>query len=392
MAKQGELEENPFGNFSIESSTEIGNTELLKGFLDDEPIDTTKLEPIKKDEKIVKKEEDTSLINTEKVENEGQDILKDFLEDEKEEETTSDITTKTPESKDDESQFTALSRDLRKLGVFSPLEEGEDDIKTDQEFLELFTAEKKKGAVEMIDNFIGQFGEDYQNAFRAIYEKGVNPKDYFGTYNTITSFAELDLTKEENQIKVVRQALSDEGLEPEDVDSEVERIKNYGDLEAVAGKRHKVLVRKEAVKLQQMEQKAETDLQQKVAIKQQFIQNVNTVLEEKIKSKEFDGIPLNLKLAKELQDFLLTDRYRTPSGETLTEFDHAILELKRPENHLKKIKLGLLLKTLEKDPTLSTIQKSGITKKSDKLFEEVARQSKSTPTTELNKESSWWIK
>jgi hypothetical protein len=39
-----------------------------------------------------------------------------------------------------------------------------------------------------------------------------------------------------------------------------------------------------------------------------------------------------------------------------------------------KVKVGLLLKILEKDPTLSTIQKSGVSKKTDQLFGEVARQ------------------
>jgi hypothetical protein len=48
--------------------------------------------------------------------------------------------------------------------------------------------------------------------------------------------------------------------------------------------------------------------------------------------------------------------------------------MKRPENHAMKVKLGLLMKMLEKDPTLSTIQKTGVTKKSNQLFGEVARQ------------------
>ena len=113
-----------------------------------------------------------------------------------------------------------------------------------------------------------------------------------------------------------------------------------------------------------------------------------------MKSKEFDGIPINPKLAGELQDFLLVDKYKTASGETLTDFDRAILELKRPENHETKVKVALLMKILEKDPTLSTIQKTGITKKSNELFGEVARQverssvkgSKSQP-----KPNSWFL-
>jgi len=291
-------------------------------------------------------------------------------------------------------QFTALSRDLFKLGVFSKEDDEEEDaaIETPEAFLEKFQAEKKKGAIEIVDNFIGQFGEDYQKAFDAIFVKGVDPKDYFGAYNQIQSFTEMDLSQESNQVSVIRQALTDQGFEKEDVDTEVERLKNYGDLENVATKHHKVLVKKESAKLQQMEQQKESQLQQQQAIKQQYYQNVNNVLQEKIKAKEFDGIPINPKLAGELQDFLVTDKYKTNSGETLTDFDKTILELKRPENHATKVKLALIMKIMEKDPTLSTIQKTGITKKSNELFGEVARQAqkssvKSKPSTKPN---SWF--
>jgi len=77
----------------------------------------------------------------------------------------------------------------------------------------------------------------------------------------------------------------------------------------------------------------------------------------------------------------------------LTEFDKAILELKRPENHEKKVKIALLMKMLEKDPTLSTIQKTAITKKTDQLFGDVVRQTtKKAPTNSAQKPQpkSWF--
>ena len=77
----------------------------------------------------------------------------------------------------------------------------------------------------------------------------------------------------------------------------------------------------------------------------------------------------------------------------LTEFDRTILELKRPENHEMKVKVALLLKILEKDPTLSTIQKAGVTKKTDTLFGEVTRQSSKSAvksTKSSSKPTSWW--
>jgi hypothetical protein len=413
-----------FGNFSIENTMEMGagNAELLNDLLSPEtstgnPDDIQEIvkevsdpAPAPKKAPAGKTIGDVVAEGKAPEEDTSANLEKFLLGDDKEEDEEEEIITpkakakaapaETKEEEDDEeapevSRFTALSNDLFKLGVFTKDEDDEDTpIDTPEAFLERFQAEKRRGAIEVVNNFIGQFGEDYQQAFDAIFVKGVNPKEYFGTYNQIASFSDMDLSQENNQVAVIRQALADQGFESEDIDTEVERLKNYGDLETVATKHHKVLVKKEAQKLHQMEEKAQQELQQKQAIKNHYVQNVQTILQDKVKSKEFDGIPINPKLAGELQDFLLVDKYKTANGETLTDFDRAILELKRPENHEMKVKVALLMKILEKDPTLSTIQKTGITKKSNELFGEVARQvekssvkgSKSQP-----KSNSWFL-
>jgi DNA-binding transcriptional MerR regulator len=410
------LETPDFGNFSIQSTMEgMGSQELLSDLLgpdtstvnpdDIQDINTPDPEPAapapsKKKAQAASTENDAPA--DDKKEDDKKSIT-DFLYDDDTEEDEDDApvaaAAKADATDDDEeeapaaTQFAALSNDLFKLGVFTKDEDEEDiAISTPEEFLERFEAEKKKGAIDVVNNFIGQFGEDYQNAFQSIFVNGVNPKDYFSTYNAIENFSEMDLSQESNQIAVIKQALEDQGFDPEDITSEVERLKNYGDLENVATKHHKVLIKKEATKLQKLEQDRAAQLQQQAAIKQQYQQNVNSVLQEKIKSKEFDGIPLNPKLATELQDFLLAEKWKTPSGETLTDFDRTILDLKRPENHALKVKVGLLLKILEKDPTLSTIQKSGISKKSNELFGEVARQaSKSSVKSKGGTSPSSWF-
>jgi hypothetical protein len=420
--------ENPQFNFSIENTFEMGagNTELLNDLMSPETassnpddIQDIKNEPPVKQE-APKPEEKVASENKEKEEA-SVSLQKFLLSDTENEEEEEEVITPAPktkvktevaqkevekeEEKDSEetseetpevTQFGALANDLFKLGVFTKGEDEEDaSIATPEQFLERFQEEKQKGAVEMVNNFIGQFGEDYQQAFQAIFVKGVDPKEYFGTYNNIVSFSEMDLSDENNQVRVLKQALTDQGFEPEDINTEIDRLKNYGDLETVATKHHKVLVKKEAAKLQQVEQKAQQELQQKQAIKNQYVSNVQSILEDKLKAREFDGIPLNPKLVNELQDFLLVDRYKTSSGETITEFDKSILELKRPENHEKKVKVGLLLKILEKDPTLSTIQKTGVSKKSTQLFSEVARQASKTSVKSsgggAQKANSWFL-
>lgn len=403
-------QETPFGgNFSIQDTMEMGmgNAELLNDLMspDTASANPDDIKDISAEDApapaapVKTKAPKADDVAAEEKPEPTKDIT-NFLygDDDEEEEEEGDVAPKAKapaaseesEEEPEVSRFTALATDLLKLGVFTNDEDGEEEpITSPEQFLERFQEEKKKGAIEVVNNFIGQFGEDYQQAFDAIFVKGVDPKDYFGTYNAIQSFTDLDLSDEANQIAVIKQTLSDQDYDPEDITTEIERLKNYGDLESVAAKHHKVLIKKEAAKLQQLEEVRSKQLQQQAAFKQQYVQNVNSVLQDKLKAKEFDGIPLNSKLATELQDFLITDRYKTGSGEMLTEFDKTILELKRPENHEMKVKVGLLLKILEKDPTLSTIQKSGITKKSNELFGEVARQaskssiksSKSTPTS-----------
>lgn len=395
------------GNFGIQDTMEMGmgNAELLNDLLGPDSA-TSSPDDL---QEIVKEVEDPAPAktkpaaaktigddivekSTDKSDEDKKQDLQDFLlgdpeDEEDDDEAPAAKPVEKADSEEDDvedvasTKFEALANDLFNLGVFTKDDDDDEEpINTPEEFLERFQAEKKKGAIEVVNNFIGQFGEDYQQAFDAIFVKGVDPKEYFGTYNNIESFAEMDLAQESNQVAIIKQALADQGFDPEDVETEVERLKNYGDLETVATKHHKVLVKKEAQKLAQLEQKAEVQLQQKAAVKNQYIQNVQTILGEKLKAKEFDGIPLNPKIAGELQDFLLVDKYKTNSGETLTDFDRTILELKRPENHAMKVKLGLLLKILEKDPTLSTIQKTGVTKKSNELFGQVARQVEKSAT------------
>jgi uncharacterized protein Smg (DUF494 family) len=396
-------------NFGIIDTIEMGagNTEILNDLFAPEtstgnpdevtpiikeasPIIPAKKPDVPKGKEIVQVEEGETPA--------AQNVISNFLGDNTIEEETQEEIVK-PEVPVDEtpeevpvSTFTTLSKDLLKLGVFTT-EEGEEEaeITTPQEFLDRFKSEKQKGAIEVVNNFIGQFGEDYQNAFEAIFVKGVPPKEYFGIYNTIVDFANLDMSVEDNQIAVIRQGLTDQGFETEDIATEIERLKNYGDLEPVATKHHKVLVKKQTITLQQKEKQAEQDLKQRADIKNQYIQNVQTILQDKLKTKEFDGIPINSKLAAELQDFLLVDKWKTPSGELLSDFDRTILDMKKPENHGTKVKIALLLKILEKDPTLSTIQRTAISKQTDELFTNVARQVTKTKMSIPNSQPKSWF-
>jgi hypothetical protein len=244
--------DNPsFGNFSIENTMEMGagSAELLNDLLapetstsspddikdikdDPPPAQSSKKESSEEKKPAPEKEEDRSLekfllSDTEEEEDEEEPAVPEKTAKSKAPEAASEEEASEQEDGEQEvSQFGALAKDLLKLGVFSTDEdEDEEEIQTPEQFLERFQKEKQKGAIEVVNNFLGQFGEDYKRAFDAIFVKGVDPKEYFGTYNSIVSFSDMDLSEESNQVRVIKQALSDQGFEPEDIDTEVERLK-----------------------------------------------------------------------------------------------------------------------------------------------------------------------
>jgi hypothetical protein len=391
---------------NLESSG-AGDQSLLADLLADESdaaIGNASPDTISSIEKEEEKEDkETKTENEDKVEDKKNSSLSDFLSTEETnnteeeidsgvdndiekennidvEESASNISENNDQSNDDSQdvdiKFDSLSNQLADLGVFSR-NEGEEDtlnVGSPEEFLERWKAEKQKGAQEIVSDFIGQFGQDYQDAFSAIYVNGVDPKTYFSKSSGISDFSSMDLEDEKNQKDVVRTMLSEQGYESEDVESELEKLINYGDLEDASKRYHKVLVKKQKASLEIETQKAQREQQIKSAQQQEYVSNIQNVLQDRLKAKQFDGIPLNAKTANELQDFLLVDKWKTQSGEKLTDFDKAILDLKKPENHEQKVKVAMILRLLEKDPTLSTIQKTGISKKSSQLFKDVARQ------------------
>jgi len=413
-----EIEQDNF-SFGIQDTVQIGagNSNLLNDLLggdggEDVTTDPDKIQDINtpdgkpkpSDKPAAKKEEeeeaddslDSFLSNNDDEDDDDDDVIEGVKQNAGKPKKAGVEKQKKKEDDDDDNdddkvpgtQFGALANDLIELGVFSPSAEGDEPITTPEAFLAKFNTEKEEGARAMVDNFLGQFGDDYKNAFDAIFVNGADPKQYFQSSVKLRDFSNMDLTNEANQEKVVRRALADQGFEEEDIEDEVERLKNYGDLDTVSQRHHKVLIKKQAAALEEETKATQSKQAQKLQLKQTYYTNVNKLLQDKVKEKEFDGLPLNPKIATELQDFLLVDKWKTDSGDTLTDFDKYILDLKRPENHATKVKVGLLLKLLEKDPTLSTIQKSGASKKSNELFKEVSRQVANTPKKTTGK--SWF--
>lgn len=269
----------------------------------------------------------------------------------------------------DDPTYQTLSKDLLRLGVFTKNSEDETeeniDIKTPEDFLKRFSLEKKKGAIDILENFLSQYGDDRRALFDAIFVNGVDVQEYLQSFAKTEAIGALDMNHESNQERVVRAYYKNLKWDEAKIENRIQKLKDYGDLEDEAKTYHEVLLNKEKEYAADLEKKKANELKEKQDKEIDTRKSLSRILSLKLKDQELDGIPLNEKEANETLGYLTDKKYKLATGELLSEFDKDLLELNRAENHEMKLKLALLLKN---KLDLTKVKKNTISKESKALF------------------------
>lgn len=301
----------------------------------------------------------------------AEELLKAEEEEEEEHEEEEEIDEDEDDAKD--TQFESISKGLVRLGVFS--EEGELP-KTADEFAERFQMEKQKGASDWINNFLtSEHGEEGIEMFKAIFVDKVDPREYLSVHNEIMNLEELDIENEINQKKVFREFYKNLGWDETKIETKLQKSIDYGDLESDSKEYYQSLLEDTKAKKEQIQenkkQKEEAQFQEDTA----YRSTISKVLEDKLKAKEFNGIPLNPDKVKKVIDFMTTKKYQTPDKQKLTEFDKYMLETRKPENIADRIMIALL--KLD-NFNFESIKKRAITTETNEVFSELKSKTKST--------------
>ena len=297
----------------------------------------------------------------------GEESDKDEVESKEEEET--EVQEKETEGSVNYSQ---LAQDLFEAGVFT--EEEGTEANSAEDLLEKFNKIGERIANTQINNFFTQAGEEAYKAFEAIVVNKVDPQEYFGKIAEITSFKELDLSQETNQEKVVKKYYEKLGWNEERINKRVEKLKDYDDLTEEASLAQEQLVKEEEQHLAKIEKDKKEKREMEVRAKEQFKLELQQELQEKLKQKSIGDLPLNEDTAFKVFDYMTTPAYRhKTTGEILTKFDNLLMELKRPENKEKALKIALLE---ENGWDFSVIKKQAISKETNKLFQRAFQKEK----------------
>lgn len=375
-------------NLGIESSTVLGDIDAAEAFLSE-----TVTAPAKEIEKATEEEIAAKKKIPEKKKDEDKKIDSNTLINnmlEKKEEDEEENLEEKEEETGEINHFEVFSKELYNLGSFT-IEEGTDPViaKTPEEFVQLFNEQKQIAATDWLEGFLAKHGEDRRELFEAIFINGVEPDKYLPVYNEIANFEGIDLEKEENQESVVRSYYSKMGWTKPEVDNKIEKLRQYADLEDESKKVHPKLVQQQKEKLEQIAVEAQKKEENKLAIDVEYKKGLSAVLQEKVKTKDFDGIPIDEKRAAKAFDFLYTKKWKTASGELLTDFDKFILETRNSQNLPNRIKVALLAID---NFDFSKIQKKAVSKESNVLFSSLVTKDVKQSNKKQALENDSWAK
>lgn len=285
--------------------------------------------------------------------------------------------TETPEDPEtpEDNMFQSLAENLLDYGIFSKIEgEDEEPITSGEQLKERWEKEKEIQVNSKIYDFLlSKHGQEGLDVFNSIFVNGANPKDYLAKFDSLQSIKDMDLSQESNQETVFRAYQRRAGWSEEKINKYIDKYKSLGELEETATDLHEELLKHEEADLAEMAEEAELRERQKIQQETAYQQTISTLLQDKLKKGDFDGIPVTQKTAKETFDYLAQKRFRLPSGELLTTFDKDILELRKPENYELKLKIGLLLKD---GFDLTKVKAKAVTETKDKFFDKVIRENK----------------
>lgn len=362
-------------DMGIMSTEEIGSSQL---FADDQDI------------KAIKKEEEKEKTTDFSFETQGSPLVDQEEEVEtpktpKEEAPKKEVETLPSKEEEEEAEetedaeeptgtvsFEALSEDLYNLGIFSSLDE---DTKpsTAEDFQKKWEEEKHLAAQQTIHKFLSQFGKKHVDAFQAIYVEGVDPETYFQKTQNIEAVRELDIEDTDNQESIVRAYYKKIGWSDDKIRKKIEKLKDYDDLKEEAVTYQEFLAAEEEKALQQEAARVKYEYELKLQEEAFYRESIEKKLQEKVKMKEFDGIPLSDKVAHQVAESMLVKKWENSAGQQFSDFERFLMDLKKPENFDKAIKIALLA---QNNFDFSKIKTKAVSEVTNQLFKSVHNKEK----------------
>lgn len=214
-------------------------------------------------------------------------------EDEEEESSEPDGNT---EEETEENNLHTFAEWLDEKGVVSLIPDKK--VESEEDLVEVIQSTINKG----IDDYKNSHSEEVQK-FIDFVDNGGNPRDFHRIYYEESSWKDADVTNESHQEAIIRATYERTGMDKEDIDSQINDLKDLGKLETLAKKMVSKLIAEEDQEKQSLiEAQKEYQKRQEELAKKQW----DDFREDLYKKEDVNGFKLTPKLKDELWKFMTT--------------------------------------------------------------------------------------
>lgn len=271
--------------------------------------------PVEKEE-IIRFEDEQG--KEDKKEDDDADVLEDFKEEEEE---------------DDGGYDDSIVNILKEKGYVS--DEELEEIKDVKDPLE-YVIEKE--TEDKIKELLGDAPDIIKDMIR-YYANGGDPYEFIRNINSNTDISNINLENEADQERIVRYKLKQDGYDDDEIQAQIEALKDTDKLEYIAKKFYdKIQKQLEAKKKEMIEMQKRKEIEEMKRMQEQ-----KRILKNIIKDRgEVFGLTLNKKDLKELPDYMTNRNVRLSNGVVLTQMQYDLY--KAMQDNEKAILIAKLLK------------------------------------------------
>lgn len=363
------------------------NDKIPDNFFDDAPEDLEKqdLSDDNSDDRDSNKEEEKNDKSKEEPEELTADEIFDDEDDDEEleEELKNKKSSKDTPEKSEVNPAKQTLEFLKEKGIIDI----DEDEEIDEDEIEDILEDKWE---EAIDNRIGELLEGLPSEVKNLIRFAKSGGDVSAFFQAMvrgsqTGLSEnMDMSEESNQEAVMRVMLSQEDYDEEDIEAQIEALKDSGRLRAIAEKKFNKWKRENKEQNQKI---AEAQAERERALKEQA-RKARAELAETLKNiNEIGGLTLTRQDKKELPSYFHDRNIKLQSGGTISNFHKDIYEAMA--NETTALQLAKLLRTRKKDGSFdfSIIERQVTTKITKEIKNNIRRNKDNTPTKSAGRSS-----
>ena len=363
------------------------NDKIPDNFFDDAPEDLEKqdLSDDNSDDRDSNKEEEKNDKSKEEPEELTADEIFDDEDDDEEleEELKNKKSSKDTPEKSEVNPAKQTLEFLKEKGIIDI----DEDEEIDEDEIEDILEDKWE---EAIDNRIGELLEGLPSEVKNLIRFAKSGGDVSAFFQAMvrgsqTGLSEnMDMSEESNQEAVMRVMLAEEDYDEEDIEAQIEALKDSGRLRAIAEKKFNKWKRENKEQNQKI---AEAQAERERALKEQA-RKARAELAETLKNiNEIGGLTLTRQDKKELPSYFHDRNIKLQSGGTISNFHKDIYEAMA--NETTALQLAKLLRTRKKDGSFdfSIIERQVTTKITKEIKNNIRRNKDNTPTKSAGRSS-----